>query len=70
MQIIGSFVKFLQFVVLGNGLCPDPVCRDQWDASSFPNPKTDSGLCGRGCKDSYVCDPCQILNSQGGEFFI
>ena len=62
------FTVALTSVIFTTGQdCPDPVCREEWDRYSFPNPKRESGLCGRSCKDTFICDPCEILNGQAGK---
>ncbi|CAG2190960.1 unnamed protein product [Mytilus edulis] len=33
----------------------------------MPRPHNASGLCGRHCKYSWICDPCQILNSTAAD---
>lgn len=60
------YLLTLTFSVYGQQ-CPDPVCHDEWDVDVFPDPRKESGLCGRGCDASYVCDPCQVLSSQEGK---
>ena len=47
--------------------CPDAVCQPKWTPQNYPSPKIESGLCGRYCNPSMVCDPCRILGNESGE---
>lgn len=49
--------------------CASPECLFGYDAGKMPRPHTASGLCGRHCKYSWICDPCQILNSTAGNYY-
>ena len=51
------------------GLCTTPYCRYEWAAHQIPNPRTDSGECGRFCVDTWICDPCYILDNKTGNVF-
>ncbi|XP_052087722.1 uncharacterized protein LOC127724693 isoform X8 [Mytilus californianus] len=47
--------------------CASPECLVGYDARTMPRPHTASGLCGRHCRYSWICDPCQILNSTAAD---
>ncbi|CAC5389841.1 unnamed protein product [Mytilus coruscus] len=47
--------------------CPSPDCLSGYYPSAIPNPSTQSGLCGRFCHSTWICDPCQILNSAAAD---
>ncbi|XP_076076363.1 uncharacterized protein LOC143047234 isoform X3 [Mytilus galloprovincialis] len=49
--------------------CASPKCLVGYDARTMPNPSTESdhGQCGRHCKFTWICDPCQILNSTAAD---
>lgn len=51
--------------------CASPKCLVGYDARTMPNPSTESdhGQCGRHCKFTWICDPCQILNSTAGNYY-
>lgn len=47
--------------------CSSPDCHSGYSPSEMPNPSTESGLCGRFCSSTFICDPCQILNNSSGK---
>lgn len=46
--------------------CQISTCLDTWTGPLLPRPRYQSGECGRYCKDTWICDPCNEISNATG----
>ena len=61
---MAGYVRLLISATLWAACLQSCIACPPWTPDSFPNPKTDLELCGRGGKKSNICDPDGVLSTE------
>lgn len=66
MYISSVLTVILNVLLVFTHACPKAKCQVMWTPADYPNPRSQSGRCGRGCSSTFVCDPCSIIGKHEG----